>query len=1042
MIDSVIRTSVAQRLIVVVLTIGVAFYGLKSLTEVTIDAFPDVTNVQVQVATEAPGLAPEEVERLVTVPIELSLTGVPNLTEMRSLNRNGLSLVTVVFADHVDVYFARQLVLERLLEARERMPEGIVPVLGAVSTGLGEIYQYTLEHPDDAGRALTEQELMERRTIQDWVVRPKLRSISGVADVNSLGGYVKQYQILPNPERLRHHGVTLAELVERIEQNNANSGGGLLPRSEDQLIIRGIGLIDGARDIENIIIKETRTTPVFVRDVAKVQIGHEVRFGAMLKDGVTEATGGIVMMLKGGNAKKVVSAVKAKVDEINRERLLPGGLQIVPFYDRSFIVDGSIETMVGVIIKALVLKTLMLFLLMGEIRSCLIISNTLIVAPLMTFIAMKYLGLSANLMSLTGLTIAIGLITDGAICVVENAYSRLAHAGRSQAERFEAVIRASAEVAVPVMFGIAVMILVLVPLLALEGLEGKLFKPLAVTLAIGLAASLILALTVTPALCAYGLRGGAEEDTWLMRVIRRPYTPMLRWTLANPVKMVALCVAAFFGSLALIPFLGKSFIPTMQEGAIVTGLTRFSDISFEESLKLEKEAMLRIKEIPGISMVVSRFGRGDSPADPALPHESDPIVNMVDRDQWPEGWLQGDFENAIREKLKHLPGVSLLISQPVQQRVDELLSGVRAQIVVKLFGEDLDVLKEKADAIARVIGRVQGVKDMRVEQIGGQQYLTIRIDRSALARSGINVSDVNAAIETALAGRVATHVFEGERRFAAVVRFPAEFRDSKRTIETLLVPTANGATVPRSAIADIKVVEGPSQVSREDRQRRIFIGVNIAGRDLGSFVKEAQARVKAEVPLPESYHIAWGGQYENMQRAMGTLSVIIPIVILAILFLLFVLYRSLRHALIILTVLPQASIGGILGLFLMGEYLSVPASVGFIVLWGISVINGVVLVAHFLDLKREGKPLDEALYDGCQHRLRPVLMTAALTNIGLVPMLLATGIGSEVQRPLATVVVYGVVTATFLTMLFVPALYKLVEGGFRRHAVAPVPQPA
>jgi cobalt-zinc-cadmium resistance protein CzcA len=1043
MINAVIRASTNQRLVMVVLTLALVAFGIKTLPSVTLDAFPDVTNVQVQVATEAPGLGPEEVERFVTVPLELGLTGIPGVTEMRSLNRNGLSLITVVFRDDVDTYFARQLVLERIIEVRGNLPAGVVPVLGPVSTGLGEIYQYSLEKPDDGDRALTEAELMERRTVQEWVVRPLLRSIPGIADVNSLGGLVRQYQVLPNPDRLRHYRISVNELVQRLEQNNGNTGGGILPHGSDQYLIRGVGLIDDISDIANIIVKEISGTPIYMRDVAEVKIGHEVRYGTLIKDGKTEAVGGIVMMLKGGNAKQITGEIKKKVEQINAQNLLPGGLRIKPFYDRSFIVDGSISTMIGVITKALLLKTLVLFLLMGEIRSCLIISNTLIVAPLMTFIAMKYLGMSANLMSLTGLTIAIGLITDGAICVVENVYSRLGH-GRPQTlqDRLRMVVAASGEVGVPVMFGIAVMILVLVPLLALEGMEGKLFKPLAITLALGLVASLFLALTITPALCAYFLKGGAEEDTRLMRWIRRPYTPMLQWAIAHPKKVVGITVASFFGSLLLIPLLGKAFIPIMQEGAIVPGLIRFANISFNETVRVEREAMQRIMSVPGIAGAMGRVGRGDSPADPQMPNESDPIVNMVDRSQWPDGWTQSDFENAIREKLKDLPGVDLMISQPVQQRVDELLSGVRAQIVVKIFGEDMDVLRDKADRIATVLRTVQGIKDLRVELVGGQQYYTITIDRQAIARQGINVSDVNTIIETALAGKVATFVFEGQRRFAAVVRFPAEFRESEDAIGSILVPTLNGATVPLKSIADIRAVDGPTQISRENRQRRMFIGVNIANRDLGSFVKEAQEKIASRVDLPEGYSIVWGGQYENMQRAMGTLAVIIPIVILAILFLLFMLYGSLKYAVLVISVLPQASIGGILGLFVTGEYLSVPASIGFIVLWGISVINGVVLVAHFLHLKEEGYPLDKVIYEGSQHRLRPVLMTAALTNIGLVPMLLTTGLGSEVQRPLATVVVFGVITATFLTMLFVPALFKLFESGTgARREAAPVAAP-
>ncbi|MCP4638728.1 MAG: efflux RND transporter permease subunit [Methyloversatilis sp.] len=1023
MIESMVRGALSQRLVIVVLAFVLLAFGLDAARKLSVDAFPDVTNVQVQIATNAPGRSPEEVERFITVPIEIGMTGLPGLTEMRSLNRPGLSLITLVFTDKTDVYFARQLVMERLLEVRDRMPEGIVPTLGPVSTGLGEVYLYTLVRPDDGDRELTVAELTERRTIQDWVVRPMLRSIPGVAEINSQGGYVKQYKVLVNPDRLRHYQLTIKDVYEALARNNANASGGILPQNAEQYLIRGVGLVKDLDDIRLIVVKEVDGTPVFIRDLAEVTFGHAVRVGAIEANGSTEAVGGTVMMLAGGNAKAIVSEIKKRVDEINAKNMLPGGLKIEAYYDRSELVDAALATVIKVLIEGVIFVVIVLYLFLGDLRSSIIVIATLVITPLVTFMFMNQMGLSANLMSLGGLAIAIGLMVDGSVVVVENAFERLGHAKDSGESRIRIVLSAVMEVAVPVIFGIGVIILVFLPLMTLTGMEGKMFAPLAYTIAIALGVSLVLSLTLTPVLCSYMLKGGADHDTRLIALLKKPYVPMLEWAVRNTKKTVAMAVLAFAGAIALIPFLGTAFIPEMKEGSIIPVIERVPNISLQESMRMEREALKMLQDVPGVKSVVSVLGRGESPADPQAQNESNPMVSLKPRDDWPEGWTQDTIQDEIRQRLSVLPGVNLAMSQPIANRVNEMVTGVRADIAVKIFGDDLNLLKARGDEIARIAAGIQGARDIRVERVTGQQYLTIEIDRPAIARYGINVADVNDLIEASIGGKEVTSVFEGERRFAAVVRLPERFRNNIEAISTILVPTPDGATVPLSSLANVEVRDGPAQVSRETGKRRIVIAMNVRDRDLGGFVAELQQKVQAQVQLPEGYYYEWGGQFQNMERALGHLSIIVPITIAAIFFLLFLLFGSLRFATLIITVLPFASIGGVIGLFVSGEYLSVPASVGFIALWGIATLNGVVLVSYIRGLRNEGMELMQAVVQGAKMRFRPVMMTATVALLGLVPFLFATGPGSEVQRPLAIVVIGGLITCTLLTLVVVPALY-------------------
>jgi len=1020
MVTSMIRAALSQRLIVVVLALVLCAFGLREATRLSVDAFPDVTNVQVQVATEAPGRSPEEIERFVTVPLEIALNGMPGLVEMRSLNKSGLSIITLVFTDKTDVYFARQLVTERLIEVTPRMPAGIAPVLGPVSTGLGEVYQYTLEKADDGQRALSPEELAERRTVQDWVVRPLLRSVPGVAEINSQGGYVKQYQALVDPGRLRHYNLSVQQVVQAIAANNSNASGGILPQVNEQYLIRGVGLIQSIEDIGNIVVKEQSGVPVFVKDVAQVQIGSEVRQGAIIKGGYTEGVSGIVLMMRGGNAKQVVSRIKARVDQINSQNMLPDDLKIVPYYDRTELVDSALWTVGKVLIEGIFLVVVVLFVFLGDVRSSLIVVATLIIAPLTTIIFMNRYGFPANLMSLGGLAIAIGLMVDATVVVVENVYHRLGHAGTSVGERVRTVLAATTEVATPTIFGIAIIILVFLPLMTLQGIEGKMFAPLALTIAMSLAVSLLVSLFLSPVLCSYFLKGGSGEDTRLIAYLKRHYLRLLDAATAQSRLTLVVAVALLLGSLALFPLLGKSFMPTMKEGALTPQINRVPSISLDESIRMEMAAMKTIAEVPGVRMVVSKLGRGESPADPAGPNESDPIVLLDPK----SGRSQDDIDEDIRQRLSSIPGVQIVLSQPISERVDEMVTGVRSQVAIKIFGDELGELKNISEKVARILKSVAGSRDIRIERLSGQQALTVDIDRKAIARHGLNVADVQSIIETAIGGKDVTTLYGGERRYSVVVRFPPQVRQSAEAIGNTLLPTPGGAQVPLSSLAHIQLLDGPAQISRESGKRRVVVGANVEGRDLGGFVTEVQQRIDQEVRLPEGYYFVYGGQFENMERAMGTLAIIVPLTIVAIFFLLFVLFRSVKLAGLIILVLPFASIGGLVGLFVSGEYVSVPASVGFIALWGIAVLNGVVLVTCIRRLREDGMAVAEAVREGCVQRFRPVMMTATVALLGLVPFLFSSGPGSEVQRPLAIVVIGGLISSTLLTLVVLPTLYR------------------
>ncbi len=1031
MIASLLEFSLRQRILVLGLACLLSVFGVAAFQSIPIDAYPDVTNIQVQVLTDAPGLSPVEVERFITYPLEIQMTGLPGLAEIRSLSKFALSQITMVFEDEVDVYFARQLVLERMIAAKERLPAGIEPVMAPIATGLGEVYQYYLDGPHAAqgDPNLVEAELTEQRTIQDWVLRPLLKSVPGVIDVNGMGGFVKQYQVLVNPAKLLKFDLTLNHIHEAVVKNNANVGGNVLERHANRSIVRGLGLIKGVDDIESIIVKEVGGTPVFVRDVAEVRIGHAVRHGAVVLNGEREVVAGIVLMLRGGNARQVVEAVKTKVDDIQQNNILPASTNLIPFYDRIELVNAAIHTVRDALIEGIVLVVFVFFFFLGHVRSAIIVTVTLIVTPLVTFIVMERFGLSANLMTLGGLAIAIGEIADGSVVVVENVYRHLAqNNGLKTRDKIDVVLRAAKEVGRPILFGILVISVVFLPLMTLQGMEGKMFAPLAYTLVIALLASVVVTLTLAPVLASLLLRGDHPQETRLTRWMKHRYLPVLGWTLQYRKVVLSGSTVIVFASLTLVPFVGREFIPLLEEGALTPQIVRLPSVSLPESIEMEKQTHTAMLEFPEVRMAVSKIGRPEIAYTPEEPFESDPVVTLHDRSTWKTARTQSGLTDAIRQKLAEIPGISVLMSQPIQERVDELISGIRTECAIKLFGDDLDVLWHKAEEIASLLQQIKGVKDIKVEQTSGQPYLTIDIDRQKIARYGINVADVQEIITTAIGGKPATQVYEGERRFQLILRFPEPYRNSVASVGEIRVKAASGALIPMSDLATIEMREGPVRISREHVKRRIFVGFNVVGRDIGSVVDEGRQRMAQQIHLPVGYSVVWGGAFENMERANARLMIVVPITLGLVFFLLFWAFHSLRYATLIIVNLPFALIGGMVSLWLTGQYLSVPASIGFIELFGLAVGNGIMLVSYINQLRHEGTQTAEAIVTGCTLRLRPVVMTMMTTLLGLLPLVLAQGIGAEVQRPLATVVIGGLFTSTALTLVVLPALYSLFGG--------------
>ena len=1025
-------------MLVILATLALAGFGILAVKQIPIDAFPDVTNVQVQVLATAGGMSPPEVEKLVTRPIEWGIAGLPRLTETRSVSKIGLAAITIVFEDGVNDYFARQLVSERLQSVRENLPAGVDVQLGPITSGLGEVFQYTLVSKDP------KYDATELRTIQDYIVRPILRTVPGVTDVNSFGGLVKQYQVIVNPDRLTSFGITLAQVFEALEKNNANASGNYIEHKSEQYIVRGLGLVKDVRDIGNIIVTAQNHTPIYIRDLAEVKIGAELRQGAVTANGQGEAVAGIVLMLKGASGRDVVNAVKARLPAI--QKALPKGVELVPFYDRTELVQKAIHTVTKALQEGAIFVLLILIVLLADVRSAVIVTLVLPLAALFAFIMMKWQGLSANLMSLGGLAIGIGMMVDGAVVMVENVHRHLtevpdkekhAHAGK-----VETVLYAAKEVGRPIVFGIAIIIIVFLPLFTLEGFEGKMFSPLAFTISFALLGSLILSLTLVPTLCTFFLKQEPlDHDPFHIRWLKQFYLVTLKPCVQRPWFVVLVALAALGGSLALVPRIGTEFLPSLDEGSIAVQTFRIPSISLPQSLALQTEAEKLLKRFPEVIDVVSKTGRADIASDPMGVELSDVIVTLKPHEEWTTTKSKEELVEKMREALAELPGVASSFSQPIALRVDELVSGVKSAIGIKIFGDDLAVLKLKGEAVARVLGKVPGATDINVEKVSGLAYLEIEIDRDKIARYGINVADIQGVIETAIGGKEATKVYEGLKVFGLAVRFPEAARDDVETIKEILIPSPGGALIPLGQLAKVTVSEGPAQISREMGQRRIVIECNVTGRDLGGFVAEAQAKIDAAVKLPAGYFITWGGQFENQQRAMKRFAIVVPITIAAIFLLLFSSFNSVKQAVLIILNIPFALIGGIVAL-IVGEFnLSVSASVGFIALFGVAVLNGVVMVSYFNELRREGMKVGLAVIEGAVLRLRPVLITASVAALGLIPMLFATGPGSEIQKPLAAVVIGGLVSSTLLTLYLLPTLYRVFERDERPVPEIQLPEP-
>lgn len=1021
--ETLLRVSLEQRVLVLIGVVVLAVSGVVAFTHLSIDAFPDVTPVQVQVITRAPALAPPEIERLVTFPLEIELINLPGKTELRSVSRFGISVITVVFEDTVDIYFARQLIFERLLQVRSRLPQGVEPLLGPVSTGLSEVFMYVVEGPLN--------DLRDLRTLHDWVIRPMLRAVPGLADVDTLGGLAKQYEVLVDPNRLTSLGLTLRQVQTAVMENNQNAGGSYIERGGDKLVVIGQGLARSIEDLERIVIAARQGTPVYLRDVAQVRQGHAVRLGGVTRDGTGEVLEGIAVMLREGNSREVVSAVKDKIALINR--VLPAGVTLTPFYDRLELVTRALETVERALLEGAAVVVLVLYLFLRNVRGALVVALMLPLATLATFLIMQRTGLSANLMSLGGLAISLGMIVDAAIVQVENVERHLSEQSERQtslrtvSERLPVILRAVLEVRRPSLFGELIIALTFVPLLTLQGIEGKMFIPLALTVVIVLLSSLVLSMTVIPVLALLLMRPRlAKEGGHFLMQGRRWY----RWLLEGAFRKTGLVVMAasglLVGGIALIPFIGREFVPIMDEGSIVVNVVRLPSISLSESLKISGEVERSLLEIPDIRSVVSRTGANALGTDPMGMELSDMYV-LLKPESERHTRTKSQIEEQVRARLEQVPGIAFGLSQPIAMRVDELVSGVRSQVAVKLFGEDLGILRAKADEIARIVRQVRGFSDLRVEQVSGLYYLKLDIDRSKVARHGINVADITRVIEAAGAGIEAGDVFEGQWRFPIMVRFPDDRRIDVESIAALWVTAPDGARIPLRELADIHIAEGPAQISREQASRRIVVEANVIGRDLVGAVEEAQAAVTELVPLPPGYYVTWGGQFENQQHAMARLALVVPLVIGLIFLLLFLTFGNLRQAALILLAIPFAMIGGFAALLVGGLYLSVPASVGFIALFGVAVLNGVVKISYINQLRAQGLPLDEAVLTGMVLRLRPVLMTALVAALGLTPLFLASGPGSEIQRPLATVVIGGLISSTVLTLIVLPVLYRWIE---------------
>ncbi len=1051
MFERIIQFAIQHRWLTLVVTLAIAVAGVFSYQRLPIDAVPDITNVQVQINTNVPGYSPLEAEQRVTFPIESAMSGLPGLEQTRSMSRYGLSQVTVIFKDGTDIYFARQLVNERIGQAKEKLPAGINPEMGPISTGLGEIYLWTVEASPDARKPdNTPYTPTDLREIQDWIIKPQLRSVPGVTEINTIGGFAKEYQVAPDPARLIAYGLTFADVVRALERNNANVGAGYIERRGEQYLIRAPAQVQNTDDIGNVVLNNVNGVPVRVRDVAEVSIGRELRTGAATENG-REVVLGTVFMLIGENSRTVSRAVSAKMTAINKS--LPAGVSAIPVYDRTVLVEKAIATVKKNLLEGAALVIAILFLFLGNLRAALITAMVIPLAMLMTFSGMAATRVSANLMSLGALD--FGIIVDGAVVIVENCVRRLAHAqqafGRplTLRERLAEVFGAAREARRPLLFGQAIIMVVYLPIFALTGVEGKMFHPMAMTVVMALAAAMLLSVTFIPAAVAAFIGNRvSEKENRMMTFAKRAYEPALDWALANGRTVLVGASVTVVLTLALSTRLGSEFMPSLNEGDLSIQALRIPGTSLTQSVQMQQQLeKALISQLPEVERVFARTGTAEVASDPMPPNISDGYIMLKPKEAWPDPRKSREqLIDEVTRIAQAIPGSNYEFSQPIQLRFNELISGVRSDVAVKVFGDDMAVLNDVANRISARLQTIDGATEVKVEQTSGLPMLTINVDRAKIARYGVNVADVQDTVAAALGGQTAGTLFQGDRRFSIVVRLPDALREDIESIRRLPIAlpraeagSADGAAarpafIPLSEVATLDLAPGPNQISREDGKRRIVVSANVRGRDLGSFVDEARAEID-KVSVPAGYWTAWGGQFEQLQSASNRLKIVVPVALLLVFGLLFAMFNNVRDGLIVFTGIPFALCGGLVALWLRGIPLSITAAVGFIALSGVAVLNGLVLISFIRNLRENGRPLDEAVREGALTRLRPVLMTALVASLGFVPMAIATGTGAEVQRPLATVVIGGILSSTALTLLVLPVLYRMVcrregQGGY------------
>ncbi len=1017
MLARIIEYALTQRLMTILMAVALLALGWWSWTQTPVDAFPDVSTPQIKVIVKAPGMTPGEVETRITGPVEREMLGIPNVRILRSNTKYALADVTVDFEEGTDIYWARSQVDQRLRGIWDDLPPGLSGGVAPLTTPLGEMYMFTIE-----GDTLS---LADKRALLDWTIRPALRAVPGVADVNALGGFVTTFEVVPDAIRMAGLGVSMELLADALESNNRNSGAGRLLNGEEVLLVRTEGAVDTLDDLSRIVVHPHPTEPVRVADIADVRLGSLARYGGVTRNGEGEAVEGLVLGLRGANAREVVAGVEARLETLSQS--LPEGISIRTFYNRADLVDRAIGMIKSALFEAIVLVVVMLLLFLGDWRAALSAAVVLPLAAMVTFILMRQFGLSANLMSLGGLVIAIGVLVDGAIVVVENAASHLASPQAQRLPRLHLLYRAAAEVATPVTAGIGIITLVFLPLLSLEGLEGKLFRPVAITIVFALAGSLLLSLTVIPVISSFLLRR-EESHAAFMTKLQSIYSGVLDWSLDNARKVVMGALGLLVVAALAYTQIGKAFMPTMDEGNVIVQLAKLPSISLEKSLELDMAFQRRLMAaVPEVTGVVARSGSDEIGLDPMGLNETDTFLELAPRGSWREP--DPDFlRDRIREVLVDFPGVVTTFTQPIQMRVDEMLTGVRGDVAVKIFGDEPTALSKTANMIRDRIAGIPGAADVYTPAQDGQQYLELDVDRLAAGRLGLNVDTIGDVLRSQIEGVEVGTVYQGDRRQPMVIKADAKMSTSPQRLKEMLITLADGRRVPLAAIATVREVEGPVAISREQGSRLAHVIANVNGRDLVGFVEEAQASV-AELDLPEGVYLQWGGEFENQQRAAARLGTVIPITLVLVFLVLFVTLGSMKQAGLVLAMIPLALVGGVFALAITGEYLSVPASVGFIALLGIAVLNGVVLMTHFNYLKRRGLPLAQVVKEGAERRLRPVLTTASITAIGLVPLTFATGPGSEVQRPLAIVVIGGVISSTLLTLVVLPILYRWLHRG-------------